>query len=161
MREGTRGGYGFMTMRWRVLTICSEANRQAVETAMASWSLDLRFCTTLQDARTALRSGRQPIVLCEENLPDGSYQDVLRLLGSKLHRTRVIVLSDADLDQRYNEARAAGAFDVIASLCKRTDVQWIVIRAVQDHQHRNTFRPRSRIVEEPVATVTPENSILG
>ena len=161
MRGTTRARTGYLTMRWRVLTICSDANRQAVEAAMASWSLDLRFCTTLQDARTALRTGRQPIVLCEEKLPDGSYQDVLRLLGAKLYRTRVIVLSDADLDERYNEARAAGAFDVIASPCKRTDVQWIVIRAVQDHQHRNTFRPRSRMTEEPVEAVSPENSLLS
>jgi len=145
-------------MRWRVLSICSDANRQAVETAMASWSLDLRFCTTLQEARAALRSGRQPIVLCEEKLPDGSYQDVLKLLGSKLYRTRVVVISETDLDERYKEARAVGAFDVIASPCKRTDVQWIVIRAVQDHQHRNTFRPRSRMAEKP-ETMNSENSL--
>ena len=147
-------------MRWRVLSICSDANRQAVETAMANWSLDLRFCATLQEARAILRSGRQPIVLCEEKLPDGSYQDVLRLLGSNLCRTRVIVISDSNLDERYTEARAEGAFDVIASPCKRTDVQWIVIRAVQDHQHRNTFRPRSRVTEE-AETVLPENRMLG
>jgi DNA-binding NtrC family response regulator len=149
-----------MTMRWRVLSICSDANRQAVETAMANWSLDLRFCNTLQEARSILRAGRQPIVLCEEKLPDGSYQDVLRLLGSKLYRTRVIVISDSDLDERYAAARAEGVFDVIASPCKRTDVQWIVIRAVQDHQHRNTFRPRSRVTEE-AEPITPENRMIG
>ena len=147
-------------MRWRVLSICSDVNRQVVETAMANWSLDLRFCTSLQEARAALRSGRQPIVLCEEKLPDGSYQDVLRLLGSKLSRTRVIVISDSDLDERYAAARAEGAFDVIANPCKRTDVQWIVIRAVQDHQHRNTFRPRSRVTEE-TEPVTAADRMAG
>jgi DNA-binding NtrC family response regulator len=142
-----------MTIRSRVLTICSDANRQAIESAMANWSLELQFCSSLQEARGALRRGtRHPVVLCEDQLPDGSYREVLQLLGPRISRTHVIVLAAADLDDCYREACALGAFDVIANPCQRTDVQWIVIRAFQDHQHRGSFRPRQD-ASEPSGTV--------
>lgn len=121
---------------------------------MASWSLDVQSCTTVQEARSVLRGGRHPVILCEDRLPDGSYEDVLKLLGGRLDRTRVVVMAGTDLDECYRQARALGAFDVIASPCQRTDVQWIVIRAVQDHQHRSSYRPRTP-EETANATSTP------
>ena len=145
-----------MTMRWRVLAICSEANRQAVQTAMSNWSLEVQSCSTVQEARSALRGGRHPVILCEDRLPDGSYEDILKLLGGKLERTRVVVMAATDLDECYRQAHALGVFDVIASPCQRTDVQWIVIRAVQDHQHRSVFRPRP----SPEETVNASSSLL-
>lgn len=73
------------------------------------------------------------MVLCDETLPDGTYRDVLKLLGHKLCHTRVVVMSSSsDLDDFYREAQPLGAFDVIASPCRRTEVQWIVIRAVRE-----------------------------
>ena len=144
-----------MSMRWRVLTICSEGNRQAVQTAMSNWSLEVQSCSTVQEARTALRGGRHPVILCEDRLPDGSYEDILKLLGGKLERTRVVVMAATDLDECYRQAHALGAFDVIASPCQRTDVQWIVIRAVQDHQHRSSFRPGASPEEPANATSSP------
>ena len=140
-----------MTTRWRVLTIGSETNRQVVETAMVNWSVELHSCATLKEAQAALASARHPVVLVDDKLPDGSYHDVLKLLGSRLDQTRVVILAAGDLDECCREAQAIGAFDVITSPCRRTDVQWIIIRAVQDQQHRKACQSRSRHAESTLA----------
>ena len=78
------------------------------------------------------------MVLCEAKLPDGTYQDVLQLLTHKLGRTRVIVISESDFEECYSEAIRQGVFDVIATPCRRTDVQWIIMHAVQGHPRGTT-----------------------
>jgi len=94
------------------------------------------WCATLQEARRSLRRGTHSLILCEAKLPDGTYQDVMRLLAHKLGRVRVIVMSESDLEECYSEAIEMGVFDVIATPCRRTDVQWIIMHAVQDHAQR-------------------------
>ena len=145
-------GRSGMITRWRMLAICSSLNRKVVESAIEKWSLDVGWCSSLQEARRSLRRGTHPLVLCEAKLPDGTYQDVLRLLTHKLARTRVIVMSESDLDACYSEAIGLGVFDVIATPLRRTDVQWIIMHAVQGHPQRQTpsegqpteERPRER-----------------
>src|SRR6516162_870737 len=123
-------------MRWRMLAICSSQSRKVVESAIERWSLEVGWCATLQEARRSLRRGTHSLILCEAKLPDGTYQDVMRLLAHKLGRVRVIVMSESDLEECYSEAIEMGVFDVIATPCRRTDVQWIIMHAVQDHAQR-------------------------
>jgi len=67
---------------------------------------------------------------------DGTYRDLLRDLA-RVRRTQLVVISgNSDLDQVYREATALGAFDTIASPCRPADVQWVVIRALQQAQRR-------------------------
>jgi len=122
-----------MIMRWRMLAICSAENRQVVESAIMEWSLDVCWCLTLQEARRALRRGKHALILCQAELPDGTYQDVMKLLKHKLDQIRVMVLSASHSENCYSQATEMGAFDVISAPCKRTDVQWIIMQAVQGH----------------------------
>jgi two-component system response regulator PilR (NtrC family) len=131
-----------------MLAICSPESRQVVESATAKWSLEVGWCSSLQEARRSLRRGTHPLVLCEAKLPDGTYQDVVQLLQHKLNRTRVIVMSESEPEECYNEAMALGVFDVIATPCRRTDVQWIIMRAVQGHPQRQPAEAESN-QEEP------------
>lgn len=142
-----------MTTRWRMLAICSSQNRKVVESAIERWSLDVGWCSSLQEARRSLRRGTHSLIMCDSKLPDGTYQDVMQLLSHKLSRVRVIVLSESDLEQCYSEAIELGVFDVIATPCRRTDVQWIIMHAVQGH-------PQQRLATEasPIeAAATPDN----
>jgi two-component system response regulator PilR (NtrC family) len=119
-----------------MLAICSTQNRKVVESAIERWSLDVGWCSSLQEARRSLRRGTHSLILCEARLPDGTYQDVMQLLAHKLGRIRVIVMSESDLEECYSEAIEMGVFDVIATPCRRTDVQWIIMHAVQGHPQR-------------------------
>ena len=116
-----------------MLAICSTQNRKVVESAIERWSLDVGWYSSLQDARRSLRRGTHALVLCEAKLPDGTYQDVMELLSHKLGRIRVIVMSESELEEGYSEAMEKGVFDVITTPCRRTDVQWMIMHAVQGH----------------------------
>lgn len=91
--------------------------------------------------------------MCDSKLPDGTYQDVMQLLSHKLSRVRVIVLSESNLEECYSEAIELGVFDVIATPCRRTDVQWIIMHAVQGHPQQRLATEASRIE----AAATPDN----
>jgi DNA-binding NtrC family response regulator len=116
-----------------MLAICSAENRRMIQSAIMEWSLEVCWCLTLQEARRRLRRGNHALVLCEAELPDGTYQDVMKLLQHKLDRTRVIVASASPSEHCYSQAIEMGAFDVISGPCGRTDVQWIIMQAIQNH----------------------------
>lgn len=136
----------WINMRWRMLAICSTENRHVVESAIVEWSLDVCWCLTLQEARRGLRRGNHALVLCEAELPDGTYQDVMRLLKHKRDQIRVIVLSESPEETCYSHAIAMGAFDMICGPCTRTDVQWVIMQAIQSHPAtaRGSKKGRSR-----------------
>lgn len=123
----------WINMRWRMLVICSTENRQVIESAILEWSLEVCWCLTLQQARRGLRRGNHALVLCEAELPDGTYQDVMTLLRQKLDQVRVIVLAEQYSEDSYRQAIELGAFDLISAPYRRTDVQWIIMQAVQSH----------------------------
>jgi DNA-binding NtrC family response regulator len=83
------------------------------------------------------------LIFCEDQLTDGTYQD---LLGStvKPAKSRFVVLSPTpEADDKYEEAMRLGAFEMIASPCRKSDVQWIVIRAMQEESRRGGSRRRA------------------
>jgi DNA-binding NtrC family response regulator len=128
--------------------ISTGENRDVVTSAMSHWSIEAVPCSGVREARTLLPSTRPSLIFCEEALPDGTYRELLQDV-SKTAKTRVVVISaDAELDTHYNEALALGAFDMIASPCRRSDVQWIAIRAMQDELRRSGGRRRTKLGPE-------------
>ena len=81
--ETLQSEWWWMTMRWRLLAICSAENLQAVESAIAQWSLKMTCCSTVQESRRRLRRGSYGLIFCEAKLPRW-YKDVVRLLGLRL-----------------------------------------------------------------------------
>lgn len=145
----------------RVLVVSAGENRDIVTAAMNHWSIEAVPCSGVREARTLLSSARPSLIFCEEDLPDGSYRELLRDL-SKAARTRLVVISAAaERDEHYNEALALGAFDMIASPCRRSDVQWIAIRAMQDELRRTGGQRRPKLGPEtlrPDAELTSSNN---
>lgn len=128
--------------------ISTGENRDVVTSAMSHWSIETVPCNGVREARTLLPTARPSLIFCEEALPDGTYRELLQDL-SKAARPRLVVISaDAELDAHYNEALALGAFDMIASPCRRSDVQWIAIRAMQDELRRSGGRRRTKLGPE-------------
>jgi DNA-binding NtrC family response regulator len=133
-------------------------NRDVVTAAMNHWSIEAVPCSGVQEARSLLPTARPSLIFCEEDLPDGTYRELLQDV-SKTAKTRVVVISlDAESDTHYNEALALGAFDMIASPCRRSDVQWIAIRAMQEELRRSGGRRRTRLGPEGLSpTPSPTN----
>lgn len=123
---------------------------------MNHWSIEAVPCGGVREARALLPTARPSLIFCEEDLPDGTYRELLNDV-SKTAKTRIVVISaSAELDAHYNEALALGAFDMIASPCRRTDVQWIAIRAMQDELKRAGGRRRKSGPETLGTASSPE-----
>ena len=117
---------------------------------MAQWALETTSCSSLNEARPIMANSGFSLVFCEDRLSDGTYQD---LLGSTVRpsKSRFVVLSSSpEIDDKYEEAMRLGAFEMIASPCRKSDVQWIVIRAMQEESRRGGNRRRSS-TDEPHA----------
>ncbi len=122
-----------------------------IQSAILEWSLEVCWCLTLQEARRGLRRGNHALVLCEAELPDGTYEDVMKVLRHKLDRIRVIVVSAPPSEHCYSQATEMGAFDVISGPCKRTDVQWIIMQAIQGHPATTSSSRKGRSPRGPSA----------
>ncbi len=154
-------GEGVTTTPGRVLVISTGENRDVVTAAMSHWSIEAVPCNGVREARTLLSSARPSLIFCEEDLPDGTYRELLHDL-SKATRTRLVVISAAaERDEHYNEALALGAFDMIASPCRRSDVQWIAIRAMQDELRRTGGRRRPKLGPEALPELASNDTGEG
>ncbi len=137
------GGGWVITATWRVLIVSAEMNREFVRNAMNQWAMEAVSCSSLQEARDLLPDPTFSLIFCEETLPDGTYLDVLNIQGKAL-KTRVVVISDmSHVEEKYQQAIDVGAFEMIASPCRASDVQWVVIRAIQEESRHAGRRARS------------------
>lgn len=80
--------------------------------------------------------GEVGLIFCDDYLSDGDYRDLLATCRSLKSRARVVVTSDIAGWDDYLEAMRLGAFDLIVSPCRPTDVEWMVIQARRDERTR-------------------------
>lgn len=141
--------------------IGSDASCEVVRNTMTQWALDTTCCSTVREARTLLSGNGFSVIFCEDHLPDGNYHELLNSFP-KPSKSRFIVMSSTpELDDKYDEAMRMGAFEMIATPCRKSDIQWIVIRAMQEESRRGGSRRRSateEAVEEPAAVTTNGSS---
>ena len=121
---------GVTAVKRQVLVVSSEAaNRRAIEEVTRAWMIDAIICSSLQESRAILATHGVAAVFCEDHLTDGTYRDLLSIVP----KVPVIVMVSDDKDESVDrEALALGALDVIGSPCSRQDVQWMIIRTIQD-----------------------------
>lgn len=142
----------------RVLVVSASENREAVTSAMAHWAMDPVCCSGVQEACSLLQETSPSLIFCDETLSDGTYRDLLREISRSLRARFVVISSAADLDANYNEAIALGAFDMIASPCRRSDVQWIAIRAMHEDARRSFSKRRTKLEAERELEANSETS---
>jgi DNA-binding response OmpR family regulator len=86
----------------------------------------LYIAHTYRDALIELRYVRVPIVLCECQLPDGNWKDVLSQLAPMLERPRLIVVSH-DADERlWSEVLNLGGFDLLATPFREAELVFAI-----------------------------------
>ena len=141
--------------------ISTGENRDVVTAAMSHWSIEAVPCSGVREARSLMPTARPSLIFCEEDLSDGTYRELLQDV-SKTARTRVVVISAAaEVDAHYNEALALRAFDMIASPCRRSDVQWIAIRAMQEELRRSGGRRRTKLEPETIGSASSSEADNG
>jgi DNA-binding NtrC family response regulator len=126
-----------VTNPWPVVVASADLEgRRAVTSALHRDGLDAICTSTVRECREIITKENVALVFCDKHLADGDYRDVLCATRSLRSGARVVVTSrEFDWDA-YLEAMRLGAFDVIASPCRPTDVEWMVSQARRDERRR-------------------------
>jgi DNA-binding NtrC family response regulator len=77
---------------------------------------------THHDALQYLREGRASIVICESNLPDGTWRDVLNFIRNSSEQPLFIVTPAVSDGHLWAEVLNLGGFDVIAKPFRAAEV---------------------------------------
>jgi DNA-binding NtrC family response regulator len=121
--------------RWRVLVVSPDAEccQQFVE-FLTQWKMESILAADHAEAEVVLEKQRVELVFCDSDLPEDGFRRVLHFTSTRKQPVPVVALVHAE--RGYEEATLLGAFDVIPLPCQRSDVQWVVIRAMRDQQDR-------------------------
>ncbi|MFZ3200917.1 MAG: hypothetical protein WA175_07185 [Candidatus Acidiferrales bacterium] len=136
-----------MDRDWDILVASSDLEmRRSIVAILARLGADAICASTVDQCREVLAKGRVGLVFCDRQFPDGSYKDVIGLAAPGPGEKARIVLTTYFIDPgEYHEARRSGVFEVIASPCHSTAVEWMVILAKRDdRKHREqtlAFQP--------------------
>jgi DNA-binding NtrC family response regulator len=117
----------------QILVISSQLlNRRALVDILNREGWDTICASTVNECQKVLAGRNVTLVFCDPRLPDGTYRDVLRIIGSLNKNVPLVVTSRlADWDE-YFEVLQHGAFDLIASPCQPSDAIWVTLRAQHD-----------------------------
>jgi DNA-binding response OmpR family regulator len=111
-------------------------------------------CPTLAAARAALRKARVPVVVCESDLQQGTWKEVLEELRALPNPPLLIVTSRCADERLWAEALNLGAYDVLAQPFDGSEVSRIVNMAWLRWEGRHGVSagaPRARDMAEAPA----------
>jgi DNA-binding NtrC family response regulator len=95
------------------------------------------LCVTVADSRAVLTRYPICVVVCEDQLADGNYRDLVEAVKRTTLDAPVIVVSHlADWNEYLNAVRA-GAFDYIGLPPRRAEIEWVVKNALNERARQN------------------------
>ena len=122
---------------WEVLIVSSDIEgRRELQRMLRRENIDPLCAASTGECREILAASRVGLIFCDDCLTGGDYRDVLAFCRALRPKTRVVVTSSVAGWDDYLEAMRLGAFDVIVSPCRPTDVEWMVIQARRDERGR-------------------------
>jgi DNA-binding NtrC family response regulator len=125
-----------MNIPWQILVASSDLERRrSLMQTLSRQGLDPIGVANLAECAETLTKERVGLIFCDRHLTDGNYRDLLETVRSGSGNVRVVVCSKHPDWDEYLEAMRYGAFDVIASPCRPTDVEWMVIQAKRDDRN--------------------------
>jgi len=120
-----------MVHRFPVLVATSNLeNQKAFGHLLEACGLEPVYVNTARGAMDALLRKRVALAICADELPDGTFRDVLGAARRASSNVPVVVTSRLDDTAEYCEAMSLGAFDFIASPYSQREVEWIIERAL-------------------------------
>jgi two-component system response regulator PilR (NtrC family) len=121
-----------MNIPWDILVASSDLEgRRALSNILDKLGVDPLTSSSVRECKEIIASERVGLIFCDRLLADGNCYDLLNASRGGRTKTRVVVMSStADWDE-FLEAMRLGAFDVIASPCRATDVEWMIIQALR------------------------------
>ena len=111
----------------QVLVVGSDVeNRTALVDILEECGLEPVIASKVKETGNILARRPAHVVFCEDNLSDGSFREILRLVKATRPEIQVVVSSKLGDVEEYIEAMNLGAFDFIAPPYRDTDVVSVV-----------------------------------
>jgi len=111
-------------------------NRRALIEVLEGLSADVTSSSSIEQASEVLAKQPIELVFCDDELPDGSYRDLLPAARHRQQGIRVVVITRTGEWEEYLEAMRLGAFDFIRGPMHPTDVELVVSRAQHEQDER-------------------------
>lgn len=88
------------------------------------WSINR--CRTVEEVATRLASDSPSIVICECDLPDGTWKDVLARLDESANHPLLVVASRRADETLWGEVLNSGGYDVLVKPFDRSEVTQVL-----------------------------------
>ena len=138
MNNFQKGNSGQESVAVHVVT-CDPADRDLLATILGDSGCEVIWSGTVADARPEL--DRKPgVVVCEHDLPDGSWRDLLALTSGLEEKAPVLVASRVADENLWAEVLNCGGFDVLTKPFDSREVSRAVHIAVQDQVNPSAGR---------------------
>jgi len=121
-----------------ILSVSATADDHiAVRQSLSAIPCRVQTAESCHAAFQSLRYGRISIVVCERDLPDGSWRDILERLGSAPHRPFLIVTSRVADERLWAEVLNLGGYDVLAKPFNAKETRHVLETACLAQRDRN------------------------
>ena len=110
---------------------------QQITGVLKSKGLGLTRFRSIKQACQALSRENVLVIFCENQLIDGTYEDLLTAAKQVRSRSRIVVtpLKSGRGDvNTYLKAKELGAFDVLRDSYGSKDIEWVIICAIRDEE---------------------------
>lgn len=115
-----------------ILVACFDpAERKALLGLLRGQGCEPALFATVGEVRRMVAQQRAALIICEAQLEDGSFRDVLETVARAGAKTPVVVVSRTGDTAEYLEAMQSGAFDFLAYPFRPAEVEWIVSNALR------------------------------
>jgi DNA-binding NtrC family response regulator len=113
----------------------STQDRQALEQVLGSHARPRHWTSTVREAAEWLSTNRARVVICDDHLPDGHWQELWEHVRRRPDPT-VFIVSAAWTDARlWAEVLNLGAYDVLVKPYQQSEVSRILQHAWRTFEH--------------------------
>lgn len=117
-----------------------KGDRQSLESIldMSRWSI--QGASSYREATRLIRESGPSLILCERDLPDGSWKDVFREAGVLRNPPPVVVVSRQADERLWAEVLNLGGYDLLLKPFENTEVRRVMNMAFRHGTH-HAFQP--------------------
>jgi DNA-binding response OmpR family regulator len=116
----------------------NQDDRESLENILNADSYTIQGAKSLREATTLLRK-RPSLILCEKDLPDGSWRDVFRAARG-LHNPPPVVVVSRNADERFwAEVLNIGGYDVLLKPFEYSEVRRVMGMALRHWQRTPAY----------------------
>ncbi|MBI2816511.1 MAG: response regulator [Acidobacteria bacterium] len=124
-------------MKPKILVVLSPHRRSELLRILEGKNLQIYFASDFREAQEKLQGhSRYDLLLSDEQLPDGSWRDLLQFLLESKTPCEMIVCSRCGDEQLWAEVLQCGAYDLLVEPFERQEVDRIIQSAIENQYMR-------------------------